>query len=82
MKYIFKSKAAAKEANFRVDDTTYPWVAYRGPRFQPIESGFVPTDREARLTAFVEATIRYAGSNCDDHLANQARKALKEVDEL
>lgn len=44
---MFSSAAEARAAGFKVDETCYPWLAYRGPRFNPIESITIPTDGEA-----------------------------------
>lgn len=45
------SAAAAKALGFTVDDTCYPWVAYKGPRFSPVLFYLVPTDKEAKHSA-------------------------------
>ena len=81
MKTLFPSKAAAEAAGYRVDTTTYPWVAYRGPRFQPIKWGLVPTDREARLTAFVQDVARTATMRPPAYLRQRAQEVLLDPDD-
>ena len=44
-----KNRSEAESAGFAVDRTCYPWVAYKGPRFQPAEFHYIDTDREASL---------------------------------
>lgn len=44
-----KNRSEAESAGFVVDKTCYPWVAYKGPRFQPTEWHYIDTDREASL---------------------------------
>ena len=39
-------KKEAEAKGFTVDDTCYPWFAYKGPRFKPTEGYRIPTDRE------------------------------------
>lgn len=39
----------AREQGFAVDDTVYPWLAYKGPRFSPEKSFLVYTDMEATI---------------------------------
>ena len=39
----------AVERGYVVDDTCYPWVAYKGPRFQPTELIKCLTDLESEL---------------------------------
>lgn len=39
----------AKELGFTIDETCYPWVAYKGPRFQPVELRYCFTDLESKL---------------------------------
>lgn len=39
----------AREAGFVIDDTSYPWVAYKGLRFAPDEIRDCYTDLEAHL---------------------------------
>lgn len=34
---------------FIVDKTCYPWVAYKGPRFQPTAIHYIMTDNESTL---------------------------------
>lgn len=43
------SRAEAEAAGYDVDRSCYPWVAYKGPRFQPTEIHYIDTDREADL---------------------------------
>lgn len=31
------TRRQAEAAGFTVDDTAYPWIAYKGPRFTPTE---------------------------------------------
>jgi hypothetical protein len=39
----------SRALGFIVDDTCYPWLAYKGPRFSPTEKQEVLTDTEAQL---------------------------------
>jgi len=41
------NRQQAEAAGFTVDRCCYPWVAYKGPRFQPTELHYIDTDREA-----------------------------------
>ncbi len=43
------TREEALAAGFIVDDTCYPWVAYKGPRFAPTEIIDCYTELEARL---------------------------------
>lgn len=40
-----RNRSEAESAGFVVDKTCYPWVAYKGPRFQPTEFHYIDTDR-------------------------------------
>ena len=55
-----RTRQDAKERGYAVDDTIYPWVAYKGPRFNPETWCHVLTDYEANL----EAMIRWADKLC------------------
>ena len=46
--------AEAKALGFSIDDTVYPWVAYKGPRFRPTAIETVYTILEANLMEEVE----------------------------
>jgi hypothetical protein len=41
--------AAAKAEGFTVDRHCYPWVAYKGSRFNPSECKYIRTDDECEL---------------------------------
>lgn len=45
-------EAVAK--GYMVDDTVYPWVAYKGPRFAPTEAHRCMTDLESELFTHLE----------------------------
>ena len=45
---IVDSKSA-RDNGFMVDSCCYPWVAYKGPRFNPKEYYVIPTDTEFAL---------------------------------
>jgi hypothetical protein len=47
------TRKEAESQGLVVDDTCYPWIAYKGARFNPIELHKCLTDRE---TGLVEAT--------------------------
>jgi hypothetical protein len=78
--YSFPSKAKAEEAGYRVDTTTYPWIAYRGPRFQPIAWCVVPTNREAILTKLANDVAKCAAGVTPGYLRFMVETALKEAD--
>lgn len=40
------SAETVRAMGFTVDETCYPWVAYKGPRFAPTEWHGIATDRE------------------------------------
>lgn len=42
-------KKDAEALGYTVDTTCYPWVAYKGPRFNPTEWRCVLTDLESEL---------------------------------
>lgn len=42
-----RNRREAQAQGFVVDDTCYPWVAYKGPRFATLEAHEIPTDKEA-----------------------------------
>lgn len=42
-------RAEALRDGFEVDTSCYPWIAYKGPRFQPTETKECLTDLEAEL---------------------------------
>lgn len=39
----------ARKCGYRVDDSCYPWVAYKGPRFNPTIWEYCYTDEEEKL---------------------------------
>lgn len=41
--------AQAREQGYTIDDTCYPWVAYKGPRFAPDDFQWCFTELEARM---------------------------------
>jgi hypothetical protein len=45
----------ARDQGFTVDTTTYPWTAYKGPRFAPTEWRDCFTEHEAALRAALDA---------------------------
>lgn len=47
--YTNMSKAEAEGQGFTVDTSCYPWFAYTGPRFNPVEMKYILTDREHQL---------------------------------
>lgn len=47
MESKLKHPSDMRELGFTIDDTCYPWVAYKGPRFAPTESHWCYTDRES-----------------------------------
>jgi len=49
------SRKDAEAQGFIVDTTTYPWFAYRGPRFNPEKFEYVDTDKEVLVPELVEA---------------------------
>lgn len=52
------SKAQAKAAGYTVDESCYPWIAYKGPRFQPTTHVAINTDRESDLERALAAALR------------------------
>lgn len=42
---------------FTVDNKTYPWFAYKGPRFAPTEWRYVLTDAEALLIWILQGML-------------------------
>lgn len=46
----FKYLDIAKEDGFEIDESCYPWVAYKGPRFNPTEWHYTHTQTEHDLT--------------------------------
>lgn len=48
------SKKEMESRGFTVDGHCYPWVAYKGPRFQPTEIHYIATDVEADLRSKLE----------------------------
>lgn len=46
--------AEARKQGFKIDHTTYPWLAYKGERFRPTESTQCYTALEASLQEQVE----------------------------
>lgn len=80
-----------KTQGFIIDNTCYPWVAYKGPRFNPTEFFWCYTDEEARLREWLKRILdepvgrRYYDMggydecrNCED-MQDIARAAMKEV---
>jgi hypothetical protein len=47
--------AQAEQQGFTIDRHCYPWVAYKGERFKPMELHQVYTDTEAVLLEAVQA---------------------------
>lgn len=54
------NRQEAEAAGYVVDRHVYPWVAYKGPRFNPTEIHEVQTDDEAFLFEAVLAVAREA----------------------
>jgi len=52
------TKKEAEAAGFVVDTCCYPWIAYRGPRFDPTEHKEILTDIEAELAEKVLGAIK------------------------
>lgn len=80
----FKTRAQAVEAGFTVDDTCYPHLAYKGPRFQPADYCSVYSDREAELIAALRSIVEASDRNrkrgfpaLRHSLLTKARTALK-----
>jgi hypothetical protein len=48
----------ARDQGFTIDTTTYPWTAYKGPRFSPTDWRDCFTEHEAALRAAL-ATLFY-----------------------
>jgi hypothetical protein len=62
----------ARAAGFTIDDTCYPWLAYKGPRFRPDEWRHVFTDTEAEMLRTLEG--------CEWWLSTHAEgKAMRDV---
>jgi len=75
-----RTKAQAKAAGYTVDESCYPWIAYKGPRFQPTEHFAIMTDREAALdealTAYAATPRQSADSGrVGDEMVEKAREA-------
>lgn len=56
----------AQDAGFTIDHHTYPWTAYKGPRFRPTEFVSVLTDDEAEARRLIKNLLddvraRYPG---------------------
>ena len=64
MTSVFLSQKVARAAGFRVDNTIYPWVAYKGPRFRPTEVADVRTDLEADLAGALEDSEWRGNGRC------------------
>lgn len=69
----FPSREAAEKAGFAVDCTCYPWVAYKGPRFNPEVWGHVRTDTESQLSVLVD-TLQQGLDNCQSVRTVQERE--------
>ena len=50
------SRKQALEQGFTIDDGQNP-IAYKGPRFNPLEWRMVPTEREEELQARIDALM-------------------------
>lgn len=50
----------ARRHGFTVDSYCYPWLAYKGPRFNPTETRQCLTDSEANAWLLVAAAVVYA----------------------
>lgn len=48
-KYIRHHADEMRKQGYTIDDTRYPWVAYKGPRFNPTESHWCYTELESEL---------------------------------
>lgn len=53
MSYIGLTEA--REQGFTIDENCYPWVAYKGPRFNPTEWHYTQTDTEHDQAERIEA---------------------------
>lgn len=50
------NRAEAEAHGFVVDTCCYPWVAYKGPRFQPESLCYILTDKEHQLELLAKET--------------------------
>jgi hypothetical protein len=65
------SLSEAKKRGFKIDDTCYPWVAYKGNRFLPKEFETVSTNLESQLIDTLQLV-------CDNHNETTKAKLLLE----
>ena len=50
-----RTRQEAEAQGYTVDTHVYPWVAYRGPRFNPTEWHTVLTDKETHVERLADA---------------------------
>jgi hypothetical protein len=62
--FVPLTREDAKIRGLIVDDTCYPWFAYKGPRFGPTENHDCLTDLEAKLFEVVNEVAKFR--NCED----------------
>lgn len=84
------TREKAEKRGFKIDDTVYPWLAYKGPRFRPEESARCLTDREAALALALRGLLdvineqpygtRWPGQPHAE--ADKAERALKDTWQL
>jgi len=73
------NRTQAEDEGYTVDDTCYPWIAYKGPRFKPSEYHRIPTDKETLLAGALRDTFtEYKKGTCviDASICIRAREAL------
>lgn len=75
------NKEEAEKQGYIVDTTTYPWVAYKGSRFQPDEWQECYTDLEFKLMQSFLITARngYALRNVLVQLTNEELIRVRDI---
>jgi hypothetical protein len=53
---MITERQKAEQQGWAVDTTVYPWLAYKGPRFNPTQTQQIETDKESALRSALSAT--------------------------
>jgi len=61
-----KTRKQILTEGFVIDDTCYPPLAYKGPRFNVTESFEILTELEEQLLIAANAVLEVTGATCDD----------------
>lgn len=70
---------AEQRRGYTVDDTCYPWIGYKGPRFAPSEKCSVLTDLETLLIQALNGMLVATNANLPEEFPGHSEAYLRQV---